>query len=78
MRMLCITSVPRFANPKSRENTDSLNREPKTGAYPVWFYEHIYYRGVADQLATQIHDVAAASTVSGLLVGSGHRRGRLL
>jgi hypothetical protein len=48
------------------------------GVYSLWSYEHVYYRSTyaapgktaVDQLATQIHNVAANTTVSGLLVTS--------
>jgi hypothetical protein len=51
------------------------------GVYSFWSYEHVYYRSnygttspngktVVDQLAVQIHNVAADTTVSGLLVTS--------
>ena len=57
------------------------NTAVQQGAYPVWSYEHIYYRSsygttspngktVADQIAAQIHNVAADTNVSGILVGT--------
>lgn len=50
------------------------------GQYTFWAYEHVYYRSsyvapgktVADQIAAQIHNVAADTTASGLLVTSMH------
>ena len=51
------------------------------GLYDFWAYEHVYYRSnygttsangktVVDQIAAQIHNVAADTNVSGILVGT--------
>ena len=51
------------------------------GLYDFWAYEHVYYRTnygttsangktVVDQIAAQIHNVAADTNVSGILVGT--------
>ena len=50
------------------------------GQYTFWAYEHVYYRSsyvapgqtVANQIAAQIHNVAADTTASGLLVTNMH------
>lgn len=49
------------------------------GLYPLWAYEHVYYRSaytgtaggdVVDLIAAQIHNIAADTTDSGILISS--------
>jgi hypothetical protein len=64
------------ATPLSYDGIPYSANAVEQGVYPVWSYEHIYYRGsyigtsqaVADQIALNCHNVLADTTVSGLLL----------